>query len=126
MTYLVGRSEALFRPMAMVVPDCALVAEVALLSREVVLPYELASEQPSQRGHYDAVGACPRRQPPALRTAEEAVPRCASPASPSCCHRRAGVCAIVTDPFPGGELPNEHDEGLLGALVAACGALGLQ
>ncbi|GFH32489.1 uncharacterized protein HaLaN_31717, partial [Haematococcus lacustris] len=54
---------ALFRPMAMMIPDYALVAEVMLfsegfedsknLSRKMVQLYKLASEQLSQQDHYD-------------------------------------------------------------------------
>ena len=56
-------SQALFRPMAMMIPDYALVAEVMLfsegfedsktLSRKMVKLYKLSSEQLSQQDHYD-------------------------------------------------------------------------
>ena len=55
--------QSLFRPMAMMIPDYALVAEVMLfsegfntakvLSRKMVQLYKLSSEQLSQQDHYD-------------------------------------------------------------------------
>ena len=55
--------QALFRPVSMMIPDYALVAEVMLfsegfldasmLSRKMVMLYKLSSEQLSQEDHYD-------------------------------------------------------------------------
>lgn len=60
---VVAAIQALFRPVSMMIPDYALVAEVMLfsegflqastLSRKMVMLYKLSSEQLSQQDHYD-------------------------------------------------------------------------
>jgi len=125
-TELPDNLKALFRPMAMMVPDYALVAEVMLfsegfndaktLSRKMVKLYKLSSEQLSQQDHYDfgmralksvlvMAGALKRSRP---EHGETAILICAMRDAnlPKFLYEDAALFqAIIADLFPGSETP---------------------
>jgi dynein heavy chain len=125
-TELPDNLKALFRPMAMMVPDYALVAEVMLfsegfndaktLSRKMVKLYKLSSEQLSQQDHYDfgmralksvlvMAGALKRSRP---EHDETAILICAMRDAnlPKFLYEDAALFqAIIADLFPGSETP---------------------
>eukprot|EP00775_Hariotina_reticulata_P007079 gene7079-7292_t len=146
-TELPDNLKVLFRPVAMVVPDYQLVAEVILfsegfdkatwLARKIVTLYRLASEQLSQQSHYDF----------GMRSLKAVLVmagsrRCASPDLPEefvliRAMKDANIPkllsedimlfeAILSDLFPGVQLPNQVQQALPRAVRAACTDLGLQ
>ncbi|WIA37814.1 hypothetical protein OEZ86_014676 [Tetradesmus obliquus] len=146
-TELPDNLKVLFRPVAMVLPEYALVAQVMLfaegfdaapwLAGKMVTLYKLASEQLSQQKHYDfgmralkavlvMAGSLKRRSP---NVAEEIVLIQAM--------RDANLPkllsediilfeAILSDLFPYTQLTQPDQQQLTAALHSACGQLGLQ
>ncbi|KAI8465887.1 MAG: dynein heavy chain 7 [Monoraphidium minutum] len=146
-TELPDNLKALFRPMAMMIPDYALVAEVVLfsegfegsraLSRKMVKLYKLASEQLSQQDHYDfgmravksvlVMAGALKRANPDLPEDVVLIRAMRDSNLPKFLARDAELfCGIICDLFPGLEVPHQDHGDLEGAVRGALAAAGLQ
>ena len=146
-TELPDNLKALFRPVSMMVPDYALIAEIMLyaegfldarpLAQKMVKMYKLCSEQLSQQDHYDygmrqvksvlVMSGGQKRANPDLpenisliRAMQEAnVPRFLADDLPL-------FEGIIGDLFPGIEPPRDERKAFNEAINNACNALRLQ
>ena len=146
-TPLPDNLKVLFRPVAMMVPDYALIAEIMLfaegfddasnLSRKLWDLFKLSSEQLSQQKHYDyglravksvlvMAGAAKRANPTMVEDAvlikamrDSNVPKFLSPDLPL-------FYAIIGDLFPGIEAPYDTNMQLKNAVVDQIHARGYQ
>jgi len=146
-TELPDNLKALFRPMAMMIPDYALVAEVMLfsegfetskdLSRKMVKLYKLSSEQLSQQDHYDfgmralksvlVMAGSLKRGSPDLDEQVVLIRAMRDSNLPKFLSEDAELFeAIVSDLFPGVEVP-EVEQGILArAIIEALEEQNLQ
>ncbi|GBF88264.1 dynein heavy chain axonemal protein, partial [Raphidocelis subcapitata] len=146
-TELPDNLKALFRPMAMMIPDYALVAEVMLfaegfldsrtLARKMVRLYKLASEQLSQQDHYDfgmravksvlVMAGALRRAAPGLPEDVVLIRAMRDSNLPKFLARDVALfAAIIQDLFPGVDVPAQEHGDLEAAIVAALAGARLQ
>ncbi|KAK9815239.1 hypothetical protein WJX72_000483 [[Myrmecia] bisecta] len=146
-TELPDNLKALFRPMAMMIPDYAMVAEVMLfsegfataktLSRKMVNLYKLASEQLSQQDHYDfgmralksvlTMAGGLKRSTPDLSEEFVLIRAMQDSNIPKLLAGDALLFnAIVSDLFPGVSVPAQDVGELEAAVVTSCNTAGLQ
>ena len=139
-TELPDNLKALFRPMSMMVPDYALIAEISLfaegfetakiLSRKMAKLYKLASEQVSAQPHYDfgmraiksvlvMAGSGKRANPDLPEQITMIRAMCDSNIPKFLDDDVALFNAIVLDLFPGVEVPKQ-DTGALVVAMRAC------
>jgi len=146
-TELPDNLKALFRPMAMMIPDYALVAEVMLfsegfetskdLSRKMVKLYKLSSEQLSQQDHYDfgmralksvlVMAGSLKRGSPDLDEQVVLIRAMRDSNLPKFLSEDAELFeAIVSDLFPGVEVPEVEQGDLARAIIEALEEQNLQ
>ena len=145
--YFPDNLKALFRPMAMMIPDYALLAEVMLfaegfedaktLSRKMTKLYKLSSEQLSQQDHYDfgmralksvlVMAGSLKRSNPELSEDVTLIRAMKDSNIPKFLADDVILFeAIVGDLFPGVEIPKQDFGDLQVAVEACCDAAGLQ
>ena len=146
-TELPDNLKALFRPMSMMIPDYALVAEVMLfsegfndaknLSRKMVKLYKLSSEQLSQQDHYDfgmralksvlVMAGSLKRASPELSEDIVLIRAMSDSNIPKFLSDDARLfSAIVQDLFPGVQIPDQDFGDLYRASKEMAIAAGLQ
>ena len=139
-TELPDNLKVLFRPVSMMIPDYALVAEVMLfsegfanakiLSRKMVKLYKLSSEQLSQQDHYDfgmravksvlVMAGSLKRSNPGLNEDIVLIRAFKDSNLPKFLSQDVSLfLAIIADLFPGASIPAQ-DFGLLRAAVEEC------
>ena len=139
-TELPDNLKALFRPMSMMVPDYALIAEISLfaegfetakvLSKKMAKLYKLASEQVSAQPHYDfgmraiksvlvMAGTGKRQNPDMSETIVMIRAMCDSNIPKFLDDDVVLFNAIVQDLFPGTEVPKQ-DSGALVVAIKEC------
>ncbi|KAI5075577.1 hypothetical protein GOP47_0009653 [Adiantum capillus-veneris] len=139
-TELPDNLKVLFRPVSMMIPDYALVAEVMLfsegfanakiLSRKMVKLYKLSSEQLSQQDHYDfgmravksvlVMAGSLKRSNPSLNEDIVLIRAFKDSNLPKFLSQDVGLfLAIIADLFPGASIPAQ-DFGMLRSAVEEC------
>ncbi len=146
-TELPDNLKVLFRPVAMMVPDYALIAEIMLLaegfdtakelSRKMVRMYKLSSEQLSQQRHYDygmravksvlVMAGQLKRDNASLSEDVVLIKACRDSNVPKFLAADLPLFhAIINDLFPGVHVPYSSHAVLQSALVRAMRSSGLQ